>query len=459
MLTTAQQHLLIDQRDIWYAKPEVFVKDMFGAEADAWQIEALKALANNNKIAIKSGHGVGKTAFLSWAIFWYVLLHADVKVPCTAPTSSQLKEILWSELKKWHREMMPAYKKMFEVNSEHVRFLNSDARFAVARTARKEQPEAFQGFHATNLLFVVDEASGVDDIIFEVGKGAMSTKGSKILMCGNPTRRTGYFFKAFYGDNSESWYKMTVNCEDIERCDREFIDDIIKEYGKDSDVYRIRVLGEFPTSEGSSFMDCTAIDKASHITMPKSTGKLVLGVDVARFGDDKTVLTWRRGRKVERIEKYRNKDTMETVGMVVNAIRDDKVFKAYIDVCGLGAGVVDRLMEMGYQMETVAVNAANKAMNPDQYNNKRTEMWGNMREWFADEAGVKIPKDEGLINDLMAPRYKYDSSGRLCLEGKDEMKKNGYRSPDCGDSLALTFAYPLNINSYKPLDMDTSWIV
>ena len=446
---------ILQKRKEWIDDPDMFVKDVFGVTPESWQSEALKALRDHDKIAVKSGHGVGKTACESWIIFWFVLLHNDVKIPCTAPTSSQLKEILWSELKKWHREMIEPLRNIIDITTEHVRLKNSDSRFAVARTARKENPEAFQGFHATNLLFIVDEASGVDDIIFEVGKGAMSTKGSKILMCGNPTRRSGYFFRAFYGANSDSWYKITVDCNTVERCDRVFIDDIITEYGIDSDVYRVRVLGEFPNSDINSLIPAAVVDAArkGEGVISQRGQPVIFGVDPAWGGGDRTCVVMRTGRVITALKDFKpinpEEHLVELADYIAEQARKYKPDLINIDVGGVGAGVYDILHR--YRVENIRkVKFGGSATSKKyKYKNKRAEIWHLFREWLSDTP-CKIPDDDDFCNDLTEIQSVPTMDGSLQLESKELMKKRGVRSPDWGDACACTFAEPVSwLNAFE----------
>ena len=180
--------------------PAEFVKQVIGATPEPWQIDALNAIRDGDRVAIRSGHGVGKSAMMSWLILWWLSTRFPAKIAATAPTAHQLDDVLWGEVAKWHRSMVnPFFRDQLEVKNDRVYLKDApNESFAVARTARKEQPEAFQGFHSDNMLFLVDEASGVEDIIFEVGEGAMSTQGAKTLMVGNPTRTSGYFYDAFH---------------------------------------------------------------------------------------------------------------------------------------------------------------------------------------------------------------------------------------------------------------------
>lgn len=413
-----------------------------GATPEPWQAEALIDIANNDRIAIRSGHGVGKSTLLAWVILWWHTTRFPAKTPCTAPTAHQLEDILWAELAKWHRQMKAPYRDWFDCKSDRFEMKqHPDESFAVARTARKENPEAFQGFHSDNLLFIADEASGIDEIIFEVGQGAMSTKGAKAILTGNPTKISGYFYDCFHKAR-ERWTRRTVSSESVERA-RGHIDDIKVRYGLESNAYRVRVLGEFPTAEDETVIALDLVEQACERQVQASEAfRVVWGLDVARFGDDRTALAKRRGNVLlEPIKFWRQKDTMQVSGLIKSEFegtwKDERPSEILIDVIGLGAGVVDRLNELGLPVR--GVNVAEQPAAKERYMRLRDELWFKGREWF-QARDCKIPKDEALIAELTAPTYSITSSGKIIVEPKDELKKRGYSSPDLADCFLLTFA-------------------
>ena len=413
---------------------------------------------------IKSGHGVGKSAFLSWAALWWLMTRTPAKIGVTAPSAHQLNDVLWSEMQLWRMRLPEGLKQEILLTSEKM-YLTSrpELNFAVARTARKEQPEALQGFHSANQLFLVDEASGVDDVIFQVGEGSMTTPGSKMVLTGNPTRTTGYFFRAFH-KNRERWYNMTVSVLDlIERgvpyADPSFPEAIAGDYGLDSNVYKVRVLGEFPTSEDDVVIPLHLVEEATKRSIEPS-GTYRWGLDVARFGDDRTALAKRRGNVVrEKIRFWRGKDLMQTVGLVKaeydqERIKPDEIL---VDVIGMGSGVVDRLRELGLPVR--GVNVAESAAVKDKYMRQRDELWFECRDWLS-ERSCQLPDQDALIAELTSPKYEITSTGKLKVESKDDMKKRGMLSPDLADALLLTFAPGGNRNFWKPLEYkDTPYYV
>ena len=222
----------------WREDPVFFIESIFDLKMDEWQKTAMRALVVEDRLSIRSGHGVGKTAFLAWVIIWWMLMRDEPRIACTAPTSHQLNDALWGEIAKWSKMLPPQLKGELEVKSERVEAVrNPREYYAVARTARKEQPEAFQGFHARDMLFIADEASGVDDIIFQVGEGAMSTRGAKTILTGNPTRTSGYFFDS-HNRMRSTWWTLKVSCDDAMMVDPEYGVRMAKRYGADSNMDR-----------------------------------------------------------------------------------------------------------------------------------------------------------------------------------------------------------------------------
>lgn len=428
---------------IWRSNPVLFVQDLFNAQPEKWQEKALQSLVRNDYIAIRSGHGVGKTTFLAWAILWWLITRYPVKIACTSPTAHQLSDILWGEISKWRNKLHPAIKKMIEVTSDRVNLKTSGkSSFAVARTARKEQPEAFQGFHSDNMLFIIDEASGVDDIIFEVAQGALSTEGAKVIMTGNPTRNQGFFYRAFHEDRAQ-WECLHVSSHSSSQVNHDFLAQMEDMYGKDSQVYRIRVLGEFPTADLNTVIPLDECELAAKAT-PVENDHLypVWGLDVARFGQDRTCLIKRQGTMLlDPIQVWQNKDTMQIVGLVIDEYNQtdpqDRPHQIYVDVIGIGAGVVDRLAELGYPVH--GVNVCEQASSHDRYHRLRDELWFKAKEWFAGK-NVSILNNNELIQDLISPTYSFMSNGKIKVESKDELKKRGIKSPDLADAFCLTFA-------------------
>ena len=449
--------------------PVLFVEAVLQAKPQPWQAEALTAIANNDRVAIKSGHGVGKTAFLSWTVLWWLLTHYPCKCAVTANTAHQLSDVLWTEIDKWARSLPQGFKDLLEFKTDKISLKGANDSFAVARTSRRENPEALQGFHSENMLFVCEEASGIPDVVFQVGEGAMSTAGAKTIMCGNPTRSDGFFYEAFHGQRDQ-WHCMTVSCEDATTVSEDFLQNMADKYGVESNVYRVRVLGEFPTQSDDVLLPLHLVEEALKRDIEASpTTPVVWGLDVARFGSDRSALAKRQGQiLIEPVKSWQNKDLMEMAGIVL-AEYDATPYRLkpqaiYIDAIGIGAGLADRLREL--DMPAVAISVSETASLKDRFNRLRDELFWNSREWF-EARDCKMPDDQTLISELTAIRYKYLSNGKLKIEGKDEMKRRGQRSPDLADAFVLTFAeqgavaggWSKGYTSKRTLRANTGWIV
>ncbi len=408
---------------------------------EPFQKVVLKALITRDKISIRSGHGVGKTTLLAWIILWWMLTRHPNRIPVTAPTSTQLNDVLWAELFKWHQALPDGLKDLLIYKKDSMTFAPAEkSAFAVARTARREQPEAFQGFHEVNMLFIVDEASGVDNKIFEVGEGSMSTEGAKTVMTGNPTRTTGYFYDSHH-KMRDQWFCVKVACQDSSRVTQRYIDDMAKKYGVDSNIYKVRVLGEFPSEDDDAVIPLHLIEDAVDRDVHPA-GDIVWGLDVARQGADRCALAKRRGNVLlEKIESWRADDLMVTAGRVKHMYEkttpDDRPKQIFVDVIGMGYGVLDRLRGLG--LPVMGVNVAEAPAIGHTYNRFRDELWFKVREWFTQRACC-IPNDENLIAELTMPKYFYTHNGKLRVTSKDDMKSKGMPSPDLADAFCLTFA-------------------
>lgn len=442
--------------------PVKFVKEILQVTPDEWQAEALSALAKNPRVAIRSGHGVGKTALESFAILWFLFTRPFPKIPCTAPTSRQLFDVLWSEISKW-LQRSPMLESLFEWRKTAIRLKAAPERwFATARTAVK--PENLAGFHEHSILFVLDEASGIDDKIFEVIEGALTTPDAKLLICGNPTRNDGFFKRAFFEDR-ELFYTMKVSSADSPRVSSAYCQRLVKQYGADSDVVRVRVFGEFPKSSADGLIALETVE-AAMAREPVHLGELVIGVDVARFGDDETVLVARLGNTVVGVEHYRKSDLMTTAGRIIQMLEthmkkfSKKQATINVDETGLGGGLVDRLREVAHENNlAVGVNGCNNGgkASDSHYANFGAESWFALRDRFVAEEIILPIRDDELIAQLTTRKYRLNSRGQFMLEPKDEYKKRCKRSPDRADALVLAFAPTVEAFAPPKFTLKTSY--
>ena len=439
--------------------PVLFAREVLLFEPDEWQRKALMDLAENPKVAIKSGQGVGKTGLEAVALLWFLCSYPYPRIVATAPTKQQLHDVLWSEVSKW-MSRSPLLTEILKWTKTYIYMVGNEKRwFAVARTATK--PENMQGFHEDNMLFIVDEASGVADPIMEAILGTLSGENNKLLMCGNPTRTSGTFFDAFNSDRAI--YKChTVSSADSPRTNKENIESLIRKYGRNSNVVLVRVFGEFPNQEDDVFISLSLIEHSLMIDeeIINPLQGISFGVDVARYGNDETVIVLNASGKVTLPIMFRGQSLMTTVGKIVQLYRQviaeypDYKGKIYVNIddTGLGGGVTDRLAEIKQEerlgrMVIVPINAAGKVPDDviwdgtvkagDTYENLTTYLWGTVRDLLTTESLI-LPNDNDLVAQLSCRKYRLTSRGKIVLESKDDMKKRGIESPDRADAVALS---------------------
>lgn len=422
--------------------PIAFVREVLHAEPDAWQLEALRALSRGHtRISIRSGHGTGKSAFAAWAIVWFMNTHVPFKCVATAPTSPQLFDVLFPEVMKWWKTLPQPWRDLWDVTSDHFKLKSDPESFVTARTSRPETPESMQGVHSANVLLVCDEASGIPEPVFEAAAGSMSSVGAITILIGNPTRSSGFFWRTQMVER-DRWFTMKVSGIDSPRVTREFIEEHAQRYGLDSNAYRVRVLGEFPAADADTFIPAELVDQAMVRDVPVDGSKPeTWGIDVARMGDDSSVLIKRRGYVVtEQPRIWRQFDTMMLAG-AIKAEYDlagvNRPNLICIDSIGIGAGVADRLMEQG--LPILAVNVGESPSVTGRYVRRRDELWGEGRTWLESRA-CRLPRHDQFRDDLVAPRYSYTSDGRILIESKQQMRARGLPSCDIADAFLLSLA-------------------
>jgi len=439
----SEENPLVDFVSTYRDDPVAFVREILGAEPFDYQQALLVDIANGErKISVRSGHGTGKSTTFSWAMLWFAMTRFPFKVVVTAPTSGQLFDALFAELKRWINELPEALRPILDVKNDRVSLIAAPSEgFISARTSRAETPEALAGVHSANVMLVVDEASGVPEQVFEAAAGSMSGHSAVTLLASNPTRSSGTFFET-QTRLSGSWKCHHWSCIKSPLVSRDFIDEMKLRYGEESNAYRIRVLGEFPLADDDTIVPFHLVDAAVHRDIePDDHATVIWGLDVARFGSDKTALAKRQGNTITEINSWQGLDLMQTVGRVKAeydglpmSIRPSEIM---VDVIGMGGGVVDRLRELGLPVR--GINVAESPSMKDTYTNLRAELWFKMRGWL-EQRGAKLPRNEQLIAELTSIRYSFVSSGKMKAEGKDDMRKRGLASPDLADAVCLTLA-------------------
>lgn len=453
---------------LFFNNPLGFVKYIFpwkglGLEdatgPDEWQTEFLtklgkeltergneeEALRASIRLAVSSGHGVGKTALVAWIILWFISTRENPQIVVTANTQTQLSTKTWRELAKWHRLALNRHWFQWTATKlYHVLF--PEIWYASAVPWSETNPAAFAGTHEKYVLMLYDEASEIADIIWETTEGAMTTPGAMWFVFGNPTKNTGKFYDCF-NTLSHRWMSYKVDSRKAKASNKVEIQNWIEDYGEDSDFVRIRILGEFPRLSSTQFIGADVVLEATRRLISPTifkNARPIIGVDVARFGSDQSIIAVRQGSFLHPIvHRFIGIDTMDLAGKVVDVYRQfGSQSVICVDGIGVGSGVVDRLNKLG--LNVIDVQSANKAVDIKTYANRRGELWGRMRD--AITHSLQIPKDKDLQDQLGSIEYGFNKRLQIILQTKDDLRKQGKKSPDVADALAYTFAFEESVS-------------
>ncbi len=404
-----------------------------------------------------SGHGIGKSALVSWLILWSLSTFIDTKGVVTANTKTQLQTKTWSELAKWHRLAIFSHWFVYESTSIHA----ADPKHA--KTWRidaipwsKENHEAFAGLHnkGKRILLVFDEASAIDDIIWETSEGALTDADTEIMwfVFGNPTRNTGRF-RECWRKFRKFWGRAQIDARTARMTNKKNLDKKIDAYGIDSDYVKVRILGQFPHVGDRQFISSKLVDLAFGKHIPEHQfmhAPKILTLDNAWTGSDKSVIGLRQGLCFSILKVIpKNDDDVFMAGLLAQCEDEHKADAVFIDA-GYGQGVFSVGKRLNREWNLVSFGASSSKPG---FANKRAEMYGGVKEWLGE--GGAIPADQDLYEDLIAPEY--DIIGRnseTILESKEDMRDRGLDSPDKGDSLALSFAFPVQKKKLKHRKMN-----
>jgi hypothetical protein len=431
-----------------------------------WQTELLKEISSLLKqgkitkteaiqMARASGHGIGKSALVSWLILWAISTAVDTKGVVTANTATQLKTKTWAELAKWYQLCIIktwfhfTATSIYSVEKEHEKTWRIDM-----MPWSKENTEAFAGLHnkGKRLIIIMDEASAIPDPIWEVTEGALTDEDTEILWFafGNPTRIQGRFFKCF-NSLKHRWNHKRIDSRSVPITDKALIKKWEEDYGDDSDFFRVRVRGEFPRASTNQFISQALVDAArgKHLDLLQyNFAPVIIGVDRAWSGESETKIYVRQGLMSKKLGTFiKDEDDYLVAGHLARWEDEYDADAVFIDF-GYGTGLFSAGKQMGRKWKLVPFGSAS---DDPMFANKRSQMWGGVKQWLKD--GGSIPDDEDLCNDLVGPEaYSVQTgknAGKLILESKDDMQKRDIASPDDGDALALTFAYPVKNKDQK----------
>lgn len=443
---------IVERFKEWKHSPVAFVRDVIDVTPSEQQLEYLNQVAKHKRITIRSGHGTGKDASTAWVIIWFMCTRAFAKVACTAPTARQLADILWSELTKWIRrskvadELVIQKDKIFQKDNPKEWWCRAIS--VSAKASKDEQAETLAGLHGDHLLIVVDEASGVNDPVYIPLEGALTSEDNKVVLIGNMTRNKGYFYDShFHSMIRKKWCKLHWDSRDSTNVSAEYPEFMAEKYGEESNVFRIRVAGDPPLEDEKTFiplnwaLQCMGVEYEEDMDAP-----LYLSVDVARYGEDKSIVMPRRSMIIKPWEMHQKMSTAELGGHVLADFREMEADGIAIDEIGVGAGTIDWLRKIPEAMRYVfGVNVANSSSDKKRYARLRDELWWRVREncqkgAYSFPCGNRAEEamSNELCNELSSLNYEFNNAGAYVLESKKQAKMRGVASPNIGDALAIS---------------------
>lgn len=430
-------------------KPLLFAKEILKRDCDTWQVNALNATATplNRRISRSAGHSVGKSWFAAILALHRLCTLAEAQTIVTSATYAQLTTRLYPTIVKLIQgSIIPNW---FDVTSETIRIKGLSSNWIKAQPWNKSNSESFAGLHVHSPCLIADEASAIDDMIFEAFEGSMQHPNSLLVMLGNPLYRTGALFDS--GNSKRNLFNYdNISCLDSKYTSPVWIKEMADTYGIDSDVYRVRVLGQFPQSETEGFIREADIRSAINRSTIATNDGIQGGLDVARYGSDASVLILRQGNRIVLIKRWHQRDPMDVCEEVSQLINQHNVQIVGVDAHGVGGPVADRLRKL-QPNKIIDINLS--ADGGKQYYNRRTALWGATRDWIKYGS---IPDDKDLVASGSSLLYTYDSKGRFQLESKELAKKRGVHSPDAWDALSYSFGVTIpnqGTSSSKPLPM------
>lgn len=421
-----------------HAWPDIYLWDKL--------LEVIRALLENRRVVVPSGHGVGKTWLAARIALWFLYCHPPAKVITTAPTWPQVENLLWSEMRKaWADAIFPLGGIML-LTALKIR----EDWFAIGFSTRGKASERefgtpkFQGYHSPNLLVVLDEAPGVEHAVWTSIETLITGENNKILADGNPTSPSGDFYEAC---KSPLWKKIVISSFDHPNVKEnriivpgavttEWIDERRQDWGEDSPLWKAKVLGEFPDEGEDTLIPLSWLEACVGLDLG-TTGEKRLGADIARFGGDMTVLARFWGPTLQPLEAVNKKDTNWTIGRIRVLHAQETFDHMGGDDTGVGGGVTDGLQDGGLDFEPF--NFGSSAIEDDKFENLKAEIYWVFREAIRDKK-VSLPDDKELINQLSSIKYSYTRKGKIKIESKDDMKRRGFKSPDKADAVVIAYS-------------------
>lgn len=428
--------------------PVRFVQEVLGGESATlrstgrpYQFDILRDLVVHARAAIRSGHGVGKSTLDAWAAIWWLLTRPYSRVIIVAPEfSRQVRAVLFGEIRKWVRRAKVELPVQVLANRVTIQGFG-DEWAAIGLPAT--EPHRIEGFHSeAGVLLILDETKGVPNDVYDALMGALTGKGeNRLLVTSTPGAPAGIFYKIFT-QGRDDWQLHHIPSTDSSMVSEEWISQRRREWGEGSPLFQARVLGEFPQEEDGTLIRLSDLEAAVGRELEQDgedPPDVTLGVDCARFGADLSAIAIWRGNTLERIETRQGMDTMQVAAWVSSAIHRTGARRVRVDEIGLGAGVVDRLRQMGHEVE--GINVGRAASDPQLHANLRSELFWTFREQL-EKGEISLPDDEGLLAEISALRFDYTQTGQIRIEKKEAVKKRLGKSPDLADSAVLGLPIP-----------------
>jgi phage terminase large subunit len=431
--------------------PVAFAAEVLGVELWSRQAEIAQSVADHRRTAVRSGHKIGKSTDDVVLAYWWLMTRPRSRVVLLTSSAEFLKNNLWKEAQRIYREApYPLGPELALDPATGWRL--PDGRQMIGMAPRHN--ESVGGLGGPNQLFIVDEPTAVSPALFPAIEGAMAAEGCKLVMTGNPLLTSGPFFDAFHSDR-DRWHCLHVSSLEavaagvLGLATQEWVDEMRAKHGADSPIYAARVLGEFPRQQSNAVVAladveaCMARYRATQGGQVGTKGPLEAGLDVARFGDDSSVLVLRRGSRVIRVTEWSHADSVNLAGLVVTEIgkvaSPTETTKLRVDVTGVGGGVVDQLWRLAKanRIDMQPVNFSWRARDRKQFANARAELWWALANWLREPTS-ELPRNERLTTELVAPTYMFNQRGQIMVEAKDAIKRRIGRSPDLAEALALS---------------------
>jgi hypothetical protein len=419
---------------------------------DVWQRDFLLELGRQVKerafdgfrpvapilMAVVSGHGVGKSTLVSWLVNWIMSTRPHSQGTVSANTFPQLETKTWAAIQRWTKLCIT--RSWFDITSDAIYFRGLFDSWRVSAQSSKEgNSESFAGQHAADStsFYVFDEASAIPDSIWQVSFGGLTDGEPMHFSFGNPTRSSGQFHRACFGSDRNRWTRFSVDSRTSKFANQTLIREWIDTYGFDSDFVKVRVRGECPSAGFAQLIPSDIVSAArkfkaeGYEALPK-----VLSCDPARYGDDRTAVGLRQGRKFSILAKWSKQDTVQTAERLIEFIDEHAPDAIVVDGDGIGSGVIDQLKHRNYGKSLHEFHGGASPADANKYYNRRAECWGLTLDWL--KAGAQIDDDHELETDLCGPEYFFSPKSQIQLERKQDLKARGLASPDLGDCLAMS---------------------